>query len=735
MWGRNSWYLGIIFLILLSSCVYASSVRINEVMYNPKDSVQCPDANCEWIELYNNGTTSVDLNGWTLDNNNFESVIILPDEYIIVARKLIDLNGGNSFESYWGNNDSIWDSNDGNYKAVDGSFSLKNSGGDTITLRDNNGEIIDSLTYSNTWGADGNGKTLEFYDGNWYESLIINGTPGFKNSYVEQNETGFVDYVIDGDTVELKTGERVRLVGIDAPELGEYYHEESKNKLKDLVEGKTIILERDIENKDKYDRLLRYIYIDNLFVNLILVQEGYAKAYPFEPNTKYKDEFADAENQAKANGLGIWSIENNCDWQIKILLNKYIFEDSKDVNWTVKVSKNYGEKANVSVRGYVKDLITNWQMNYKPWTNESITDYRNQKYSPNLNENKFYEIFFNITGLSCNDTNLENNFEHKFIMVLPFESGSDYTKIRINELFPDPQGYDSDAMPNGEWIELYNSGNEFLDLENLSLKDNYGQDYDIFISDSNTINGTIIRPKGYLVVYMNGKSILNNDGFEKISLYKNDFLIDEVSYSGSIEGLTWSKINDILILTLPTPSAENFYNESINESILEIKDTYEEKFKFGDIVRTKVYVYKGDTDRYSIQAWIEDKNDNLISKKSRVSLYRKFTDYDLIIPIQIFSNCDGGYNEGEYKVIVEGLGLRDEEEIKVKGNDDSMCKTIEKEVVKEISKSITGLSEKDINAEYNIEYTSKEVKERRLAIYFFCVILIFMLIYLGLRNE
>ncbi len=69
-------------------------------------------------------------------------------------------------------------------------------------------------------------------------------------------------------------------------------------------------------------------------------------------------------------------VSADCDWKTEILLNNYTFNNGNDVNWTVKISKNYGDKANISVRGYVKDMLTNWQMDYKPWTNESVTNYR-----------------------------------------------------------------------------------------------------------------------------------------------------------------------------------------------------------------------------------------------------------------------------------------------------------------------------------------------------------------------
>jgi Staphylococcal nuclease homologue/Excalibur calcium-binding domain len=66
------------------------------------------------------------------------------------------------------------------------------------------------------------------------------------------------------------------------------------------------MLEKDVSDKDMYGRLLRYVFIDDIFINKIMVQEGYAKAYPYEPDTKYKVEFTDLESQAKDNQLGIW---------------------------------------------------------------------------------------------------------------------------------------------------------------------------------------------------------------------------------------------------------------------------------------------------------------------------------------------------------------------------------------------------------------------------------------------
>lgn len=122
----------------------------------------------------------------------------------------------------------------------------------------------------------------------------------------QETTSAIVSSVIDGDTIKLQNGERVRLLGINTPEKGQPYYEEATNGLKKLVEGKTVTLERDIEDKDQYGRLLRYIYVADTFVNLEMVREGYANVYVISQNTKYSDEFEKAEEEAKIAERGIW---------------------------------------------------------------------------------------------------------------------------------------------------------------------------------------------------------------------------------------------------------------------------------------------------------------------------------------------------------------------------------------------------------------------------------------------
>ena len=107
-----------------------------------------------------------------------------------------------------------------------------------------------------------------------------------------------VQSVIDGDTFKLTDSTNVRLIGIDAPESGEICSAEATRKLTSLVSGKTVYLEKDVSETDTFGRLLRYVYVNNIFVNLELVYYGTAYAVSYPPDVAYDAQLADAEENA-----------------------------------------------------------------------------------------------------------------------------------------------------------------------------------------------------------------------------------------------------------------------------------------------------------------------------------------------------------------------------------------------------------------------------------------------------
>lgn len=120
--------------------------------------------------------------------------------------------------------------------------------------------------------------------------------------------------IIDGDTIEIETGEKIRYIGIDTPETVDprrpvsCFGKEAKDKNKELVEGKVVKLVKDISETDRYKRLLRYIWVGDIFVNDYLIREGYAKAATFPPDVKYEKQFQQAEKEARNANRGLWSL-------------------------------------------------------------------------------------------------------------------------------------------------------------------------------------------------------------------------------------------------------------------------------------------------------------------------------------------------------------------------------------------------------------------------------------------
>lgn len=127
-----------------------------------------------------------------------------------------------------------------------------------------------------------------------------------------QEEIVVVKRVIDGDTIELSDGRRVRYIGINTPELAtetkplECYAKVASDENASLVLGKPIRMRRDVSDLDSYGRLLRYVWVDDTFVNEYLVKEGYAHTMTIAPDVEYAKTFKDDQAIAKKESRGLW---------------------------------------------------------------------------------------------------------------------------------------------------------------------------------------------------------------------------------------------------------------------------------------------------------------------------------------------------------------------------------------------------------------------------------------------
>jgi micrococcal nuclease len=162
---------------------------------------------------------------------------------------------------------------------------------------------------------------LVFSQGLSFDQITINkdsvqnsekSQTGQESSEEKSQTTVLVTKVVDGDTIEVEGGQKVRYIGIDTPETVDprqavqCYGQDASNKNKQLVEGKRVTLEKDVSETDRYGRLLRYVYVDGVFVNEYLVKEGFAKASSYPPDIKYQEKFTQAENSARDGQKGLW---------------------------------------------------------------------------------------------------------------------------------------------------------------------------------------------------------------------------------------------------------------------------------------------------------------------------------------------------------------------------------------------------------------------------------------------
>ena len=150
--------------------------------------------------------------------------------------------------------------------------------------------------------------------------------PALGEAPIGPTESAAVVRIVDGDTIVIDRGngpEKLRYIGVDTPETVkpgspvEFMGKEASAANKALVEGRQVRLERDITEYDRYDRLLRYVWVEDpstpsgwLLVNLALVARGYAQVVTYPPDVRYVDEYLAAQRTARDAGLGLWGMDS-----------------------------------------------------------------------------------------------------------------------------------------------------------------------------------------------------------------------------------------------------------------------------------------------------------------------------------------------------------------------------------------------------------------------------------------
>ena len=150
---------------------------------------------------------------------------------------------------------------------------------------------------------------VSFFGGSYFEKQKIKSSPYPLSPSYPSNQNLTVTEVSDGDTFKLSDGKTFRLYGVNAPEVKEPFYEEAKAFTQNLVLGKEISFEQEVNYKvDKFGRELGYVFIDGVNLNIELVRNGLAKVVLYEKRAKikYQDELLSAEKSAKELKLGVW---------------------------------------------------------------------------------------------------------------------------------------------------------------------------------------------------------------------------------------------------------------------------------------------------------------------------------------------------------------------------------------------------------------------------------------------
>ena len=150
---------------------------------------------------------------------------------------------------------------------------------------------------------------LSFFGGSYFEKQKIKTQSTLPAETSTNVSPISVTEVSDGDTLKLSNGKTFRLYGVNAPEVKEPFFEEAKAFTENLVLGKEISFEQEVNYKvDKFGRELGYVFIDGVNLNIELVKNGLARVVLYEKRAKikYQDDLLSAEKEAKANKVGVW---------------------------------------------------------------------------------------------------------------------------------------------------------------------------------------------------------------------------------------------------------------------------------------------------------------------------------------------------------------------------------------------------------------------------------------------
>lgn len=201
-----------------------------------------------------------------------------------------------------------------------------------------------------------------------FNNLTGNVVSNNKKAGIDEKQEIFVKKVVDGDTIKADVNgkeESIRLLGVNTPEKNKPYYKEAKDFLINEIENKTIVVISDSEDRDRYDRLLRYVFFHDRLINIEIIENGFATTFMLD-DLKYGDKFVNGEDFARKNERGLWKkSQDKCSLCIRLVsLNAiedyFIIRNDCDYycnlsGWIVKDDANHFFQLNDLDRGEEKE--------------------------------------------------------------------------------------------------------------------------------------------------------------------------------------------------------------------------------------------------------------------------------------------------------------------------------------------------------------------------------------------
>lgn len=432
-------------------------LELQEVSYDPSEA--WGGQYNEWIELWNQGNETINLSGCFVDNKPLPSFLILPDEFIIIARKPDLFRNTSSFNGTIISL-SISLSNDEDIIILNGTcLSLSAAPSSTSSST----TLFSSFSYTSSLGAAKNNKTLERRaDGSWSESLYDGGTPGRQNSiwqiaatspspllpnilitellpnpsgsddaffplgeWLEFYNNGSASVDLRGFALRDKNGGKLYLTDTNS------YSSQEKIISGTIIYPNSYLLvyrngDSDFSLDNEYDDIflvddkqnnLTSISYSNSKENLSWQKDGFqwvlSTPTPFaaySPSSFFSD--SSSSNSFQNNS----SLLESCDLSLSLKGN-FIANGTNDstLPFTVQVTKASASPQNVTVRGTIKTIAETVVKEYSPWTNQKIISSLQKGYAPKLAEGLYLVSFF-VANATCFDEHPENNLVQQLFL-------------------------------------------------------------------------------------------------------------------------------------------------------------------------------------------------------------------------------------------------------------------------------------------------------------------------------